>query len=197
MAARRAARAMLDTVAATDPHIDRFVMAMAGEKKVLEIHKHWIVMVWPAIRLVIGILLVVWSTFIGPINLIFWHPDGFWLAWLPGFTIGAHATFRILDEYRDRFMISTIRLGWFHGVLSTKRAYIPIQKILDVTVERPMVGRWLDYGHFKFESAAQIQGLYRIPYVKGIDAVQEILMMLIVAGSLPEPQPEEASEDGT
>ena len=60
-----------------------------------------------------------------------------------------------------------------------------------------MVGRWLNYGHFKFESAAQIQGLYRIPYVKSIDQVQEILMMLIVAGTLPEPQHEEPAEDGT
>jgi len=194
--AGRAAAAALKLVAAVDPHIDRFVLAHIGEKKVLEIHKHWIVMVWPTIRLLIGAILIVWAMFVGPINLIFWHPQGFWFLWLPGFVIGAHATFRILDEYRDRFMISTIRLGWFHGVLSTQRAFIPIQKVLDVAVLRPMVGRWLNYGHFKFESAAQIQGLYRISYVKGIDEVQGILMMLIVAGDLPTPQ-NELIEDGT
>lgn len=193
---RRAARAVLAPVAAIDPHIDRFVMPGAGEKKILEIHKHWVVMVWPAVRLIIAAALQLWAMVIGPINLIFWHPDGFWFLWLPGFTIGCHATFRVLDEYRDRFMISTIRLGWFHGVLSTQRAFIPIQRVLDVTVLRPMVGRWLNYGHFKFESAAQIQGLYRISYVKSIDDVQEILMMLIVAGETPQPK-ETLIEDGT
>ena len=122
-------RAMLNTVAATDPHIDRFVMAMAGEKKVLEIHKHWIVMVWPVVRLLFGLVFVVWATFIDPItlNLIFWQPtiQLFWFVWLVGFSLGSHATYRILDEYRDRFMISTIRLGWFHGVLSTKQSLHP------------------------------------------------------------------------
>lgn len=193
----RAASHVLNPVRALDPHIDRFVETKIGEKKVLEIHKHWIVMVWPCIRLVIALVLQVWALFVGQVNLIFWHPDGFWFLWLPGFVIGSHASFRVLDEYRDRFMISTIRLGWFHGVLSTQRAFIPIQKVLDVTVLRPMIGRWFNYGHFKFESAAQIQGLYRISYVKGIDEVNGILMGLIIQGELPSPNEEELAEDGT
>ena len=194
--ASRIAWAALSPVAAVDPHIDRFVMAQAGEKKVLEIHKHWIVMVWPTIRLTIAAALIIWATTVGPINLIFWQPDGFWFLWLPGFALGAHAAYRILDEYRDRLLISTIRLGWFHGVLSTSRAFIPIQKVLDLTVMRPWLGRWLNYGHFHTESAAQIQGLYRISYVKDADQVQEIIMMLIVAGQLPTPD-EAPAEDGT
>jgi len=193
---KHTAEALLAPVAAIDPHIDRFVMAAAGEKKVLELHKHWIVMVWPAIRVVAGAVLQVWAMFVGPINLIFWQPDGFWFVWLPGFVIVAHAAYRIIDEYRDRTMISTIRLGWFHGVLSTQRAFMPIQRVLDLTVLRPWLGRWLNYGHFKFESAAQIQGLYRISYVRNIDEVQEVLMMLIVAGELPTPK-EELVGDGT
>src|SRR5829696_2328112 len=48
-AVRRAAGAAGRQVAVVDPHIDRFVIAQAGEKKVLELHKHWIVMVWPTI----------------------------------------------------------------------------------------------------------------------------------------------------
>jgi PH (Pleckstrin Homology) domain-containing protein len=189
MTARRAVAAMLKPVGVLDPHIDRFVMARAGEKKVLEIHKHWIVMVWPVVDIVLGIGLTVWALSL-PGN---W----FWLVWFFGFVLGLNGTFRALDEYRDRFMISTIRLGWFHGVLSTQRAFIPIQKVLDVTVLRPWLGRWLNYGHFKFESAAQIQGLYRISYVKSIDEVQEILMMLIVAGELSSHQPELTGDDGT
>src|SRR5215207_9570328 len=91
---------VLTLVAALDPHIDRFIMAEAGEKKVLEIHKHWIVMVWPAFRLVVGLVLTVWAMFVGPVDLIFVQPEGFWFLWLPGFVIGVHACYRILDEYR-------------------------------------------------------------------------------------------------
>jgi hypothetical protein len=194
---RHAASTFLSSINVFDPHIDRYVIAEAGEKKVLEIHKHWIVMVWPMIRLVLGAILLVWAIVVGPINLIFWHPDGFWFLWLPGFTFAAHAAYRILDEYRDRFVVSTIRLGWFHGVLSTQRADIPIQRVLDTTVLKPWLGRWLNYGHFKFESAAQVQGLYRIPYVKNADQVHKVLMMLIVSGELPTGQEEMMIGDGT
>jgi hypothetical protein len=58
-----------------------------------------------------------------------------------------------------------------------------------------MLGRWLNYGHFKFESAAQIQGLYKISYVKDIDEVENILYT-VIGGDLPLPR-EELVGDGT
>jgi hypothetical protein len=42
---------------------------------------------------------------------------------------------------------------------------MPITRILDITVEKPFVGRLLGYGHFVFESAAQAQGLRDIRYI--------------------------------
>lgn len=193
---RVAARAIFSPVTAVDPHIDQHVLATAGEKKVLELHKHWVVMTWPTVRLLAAAVLQIWAWFVGPINLVFWQPDGFWFLWLPGVAIGWHASYRILDNYRDRIMITTIRLGWFHGVLSLGRSFVPIQRVLDVTVKRPLLGRWLNYGHFELRSAAELLGLYRISYVKDIDAVQEILMNLVVAGETPAPQ-ETLTEDGT
>ena len=125
------------------------------------------------------------------------HLEGswFWFAWLVAFVIGYQAVWRILGEYRDRFMISTIRLFRTHGVFATQRAAIPIIRLVDITVERPVIGRWLNYGHFKFESAAQIQGLYRISYVKDIDEVENILYT-VIGGDLPLSK-DELEGDGT
>jgi hypothetical protein len=40
-----------------------------------------------------------------------------------------------------------------------------MSRILDITVEKPFIGRVCGYGHFVFESAAQDQGLRDIRYV--------------------------------
>jgi membrane protein YdbS with pleckstrin-like domain len=178
---------MTNLIAFLDPHVDRYVMSVAGEKKVIEIHKHWVVSLWPAIRVLFGIFLLIWAMTL--------EGNWFWTAWLFGEVIGFHAFWRILTEYRDRFMISTIRLFRTHGVLAKQRAAVPISRIVDITVERPMLGRWLNYGHFKFESAAQIQGLYKISYVKDIDEVENILYT-VIGGDLPLPR-EELVGDGT
>jgi len=167
--------------------VDKYVMHVAGEKKVVEIHKHWVVLLWPAIRVLFGMFLIIWA--------ITMDGGWFWFTWFCGYILGAHAAWRIFTEYRDRFMISTIRLFRTHGVLATQRAAVPINRIVDITVLRPMLGRWLNYGHFKFESAAQIQGLYRISYVKDIDEVENILYT-VIGGDLPLPK-EELVGDGT
>lgn len=167
---------MISPAAIIDPHVDRFVMATSGEKKVLEIHKHWIVLLWPAVRVLLASGLLIWA--------ITLEGNWFWFTWFWAFSIGGQAVWRILYEYRDRFMITTMRLWRTKGVLSGNRAYIPIGKVNDVTVDRPVIGRWLNYGHFKFESAAQIQGLYRISYVKDIDEV-EVTLTTVMGGDLP------------
>jgi hypothetical protein len=47
---------------------------------------------------------------------------------------------------------------------------MPLLRILDITVVKPMTGRVFGYGHFTFESAAQDQGLRDIRYVGNPDA---------------------------
>ena len=42
---------------------------------------------------------------------------------------------------------------------------MPLIRILDITVVKPLHGRVLGYGHFVFESAAQEQGLKDIRFV--------------------------------
>jgi membrane protein YdbS with pleckstrin-like domain len=77
----------------------------------------------------------------------------------------AHAGWGALREHRDRFVITNMRVFRLHGVLSRKLATMPLHRILDITVNRPLHGRLLGFGHFVFESAAQEQGLREIRYV--------------------------------
>jgi membrane protein YdbS with pleckstrin-like domain len=169
-----------------DPHVDRFVMTMTGEKKIIEIHKHWIVLFWPTIRLCLAVVVLILAL----------RASGGWFyfVWFLGFILGYQAVWQIMADYRDRFMITTIRLFRAHGVLATQRAAIPISRLVDITVLRPTLGRWLNYGHFKFESAAQIQGLYRISFVKDIDEVENILYT-VISGDVPAEV--QAMDDGT
>ena len=62
-------------------------------------------------------------------------------------------------------MVTNMRVFRLHGVLNRKMATVPLIRILDITVNKPLIGRLLGFGHFVFESAAQEQGLREIRYV--------------------------------
>ena len=93
--------------------------------------------------------------------------------------LALHATWIALREHRDRFVITNMRVFRVHGVLSTHLATMPLSRILDITVVKPLHGRLLGFGHFCFESAAQEQGLREIRYVPRPDdrdiAIQRVV----------------------
>ena len=136
-----------------DPHVDKYILSTAGEQKVLEVKKHWAASAWPAIRLAIGIVIF--------ISAFAYQAPVYWVFFLIGLGLALQALWRILEEYRDRFVITNQRVFRVHGVLATARASVPLMRILDITVKKSVIGRWLNYGHFVFESAAQVQGLER------------------------------------
>ena len=171
-----------------DPHVDKYILSTAGETKVVEVHKHWIVMVWPAVRVAIGVVMLVTAfAYQGAI---------FWVLFVLGLLLGVQALYRILEEYRDRFIITNQRVFRVNGVFSTARASVPLLRILDITVNKPLIGRWFNYGHFVFESAAQVQGLNKITYVKDIDQREDVLR-IVMHGDMPQQVAMPAEDDGT
>jgi hypothetical protein len=116
---------------------------------------------------------------------------------LLGLVIGVQALYRIIEEYRDRFVITNQRVFRVHGVLATARASVPLQRILDITVNKPVIGRWLNYGNFVFESAAQVQGLNVITYVGDIDQREDVLRMVMQPPELPQQVSGIDEDDGT
>jgi membrane protein YdbS with pleckstrin-like domain len=152
-----------------DPNVDQYVLTKAGERKVLEVHKHWIVLVWPVTRLVGAAIIFIsaWA-FQGPV---------YWILLILSAGLGAQALWRIIEEHRDRFVITNQRVFRVNGNFTTARASVPLSRILDITVKKPLLGHVFDFGHFVFESAAQIQGLNEIRYVGDIDAREDELRL--------------------
>ena len=140
-----------------DPHIRRHLLREEGEVIVDEVRHHWIVYVVPTLEALLGLALLVAVPFI--------DMDLAWFPFALAFGLWAHAAWRALGEHMDRFVITNMRVFRVHGVLSQQLATMPLSRILDITVKKPLHGRILGFGHFVFESAAQAQGLREITTV--------------------------------
>ena len=111
----------------------------------------------PAIEGFGAFLLLITSPFV--------HVNVAWFFLIAAFLLGLHAAWCAVREIRDRFVITNMRVFRVHGVLAQHLATMPLSRILDISVKKPLLGRLLGYGHFCFESAAQEQGLRDIRYV--------------------------------
>lgn len=168
------------------PNVGKHVLSAAGEQKILEIHKHWVVLLWPGLRLVLALVIFTFAL----------ANQGAASVVLVAIAvaIAGQALWRMLSEHRDRFVITNQRVFRVHGIFSTSRASVPLSRILDITVKKPFIGVWLGYGHFVFESAAQVQGLNEIRYVGKIDECEDRLR-LTMQGDVPHVVVED--DDGT
>lgn len=144
-----------------DPRVERHLIADEGEVIIDEVRKHWAAIVGPILEFAAAVPFLL---------ILFWVPAGAW--WLPlaiAMGLAGHATWRILQARMDRFVITNMRVFRLHGVLVYHLATMPLSRILDISVTKPLHGRILGFGHFIFESAAQEQGLKEIRYVARAD----------------------------
>ena len=142
---------------AFDPRIGRHLLREEGEVIVDEVEHHWVVYVVPMLEGLLGF---------GFLYLVLVAPAD--IAWVPmvlGLGLLVHATWKALVHHMDRFVITNMRVFRVRGVVGQRLDTMPLRKVLDITVEKPLLGRVLDYGHFVFESAAQEQGLRDIRFV--------------------------------
>ncbi len=144
-----------------DPNIAAHLLSEEGEVVIDEVRHHWVVYVRPVFEAAVAVVL--FSVFLMSSEDVGW----FWFMLWVGF--GVHAGWLALNDHMDRFVITNMRVFRVRGVFSRRLATMPIARILDITVEQPLLGRMLDYGHFVFESAAQEQGLKDIRYVGSPD----------------------------
>ncbi len=147
----------MSLLARLEPDIRKHLLRDEGEVVVDEIAKHWVAYSRPLFEVVVAMALLMTIPFV--------TLD---LAWVPIlFSVGvlAHAVWRALQVKVDRFVVTNMRVFRIHGVLNRKMATVPLMRILDITVAKPLTGRLLGYGHFVFESAAQEQGLREIAFV--------------------------------
>ena len=145
----------------TDPDIGRHLLRDEGEVIVDIVRKHWVVYLLPTVIGYLG-LLSLGAFLFADIN----------LAWFPlalGLALVLWAAWKALAANLDCFVITNMRVFRVKGVLARSLATMPLGRILDITVVKPLHGRLLGFGHFTFESAAQDQGLREIRYVGSPD----------------------------
>jgi len=166
--------------ALTDPDIKRHLLREEGEVIVDEVRRHWIVYVVPVLEglLAAGLLLL----------FPFAPMDIAWLPFLLAIAVGVHAWYKALSHYMDRFVITNMRVFRVNGVFSQQLATMPLTRILDITVKKPMHGRILGFGHFIFESAAQEQGLRDIHFVGRPDARDLAIQRVVQRSGLRGPR---------
>lgn len=140
-----------------DQPIERHLLVDEGELVIDVVRHHGIVYVRPVAELVGAALLWVIAV-LGPIEIG-------WLFILVGVGVAGHGIFIAVRERRDVFVITNMRVFRASGVFDVSIATMPISRILDITVQKPWLGRIIGYGHFIFESAAQKQGLKAIRFI--------------------------------
>ncbi|TWG96820.1 putative membrane protein [Nocardioides sp. J9] len=140
-----------------DPRIGKHLLRDEGEVVVDEVTHHWFAYLRPAAEAALAMVLLVGSWFVAV--------EVAWFLIVLAVGLLGHAAWGGLAVLRDRFVITNMRVFRVHGVLSQSLATMPLSRILDISVKKPLHGRLLGFGHFCFESAAQEQGLRDIRYV--------------------------------
>jgi hypothetical protein len=144
-----------------DPKVRRHLISDEGEVVIDEVRHHWVVFTVPMLEVVLAaaLLLTMATTAIGgqPVLLAI------------VLVLLGHAFWQFLTQHRDRFVVTNMRVMRIRGVFSQTVATTPIARVLDITLQKPIIGRMLGYGHFVFESAAQDQGFREIKWVSRPD----------------------------
>lgn len=179
-------RALLDRLPEQD--VDRHLLHDEGEM-IIDLVRHHQIVFWRPIAETLGVLALWVLALIGPIKLG-------WFFIVAGILLLLHAVYLTAREHRDIFVITNMRVFRMSGVFSVRIATMPITRILDITVEKPLLGRMLGYGHFIFESAAQAQGLRNIRYIGDPDARDLTIQRVIQRSGLRGKTMEQRLMDG-
>lgn len=163
-----------------DQEIGSHLLTEEGEQ-VIDLVRHHPIVYWRAILEAVGAAFLWLVAIFGPINLG-------WLFILGGIALLVHALYLLMNEHRDVFVVTNMRVFRASGVFSVRIATMPISRILDITVDKPLLGRLLGYGHFVFESAAQEQGLRNIRFIGDPDGRDLTIQRVVQRSGLRSPR---------
>lgn len=121
--------------------------------------------VWAAGALVMAVVVPFWSGRFEPVLVAL--PMAAWAGW------------SFARTHLDRFVVTDMRIFRTQGVLNQHTAAMSLSRIVDFTLEQPLLGQVFGYGHFVFENAAQDQGLREIRYLGGAGTVNRRIQQLV------------------
>ncbi|MDR0283855.1 MAG: PH domain-containing protein [Propionibacteriaceae bacterium] len=138
------------------PHVERYLLAEAGEQIIDEVVKHPVCMLVPLLITLGGTAVILVAPLAGA-----WWP----LVAAAGLAVAGTGLWRFHARHMDRFVITNLRVFRVAGVCHRHVSTLPLTRVLDITLDQPFGGLVLNYGHFTLESAATDQPLKRITYV--------------------------------
>jgi len=155
--ARTSANPLRRVLELVEPRISDRLVPDEGEFVVDEVRHHWAVYLPRVAEALLCLGLGALATVV-PLVVA-------WIVLAAAVAVAVRAVAKALASYVDRFVITNLRVFRSWGLVSQQLATMPIQRILDISVVKPVLGRVLGYGHFVFESAADDQGLRDIRFV--------------------------------
>ncbi len=139
------------------PEIRSHLLREEGEVIVDEVPHHWIAYTRSCLWAAVGLASLVAALYV--------DMDLAWFFLIAGGVVLLWAWYLALTVHMDRFVVTNMRVFRVNGVFAQSLATMPLSRILDIAVHKPLLGRMLGYGNFVFESAAQAQGLREINQV--------------------------------
>jgi hypothetical protein len=131
---------------------------LPDEHVVDDVRHVWVAFVGPAGLLALAVLLGLWALLAVPI-------DSLWLPLVLALVLASFSADRLARVWKDRLIITDSRVMRVSGVYSRKAAWMPLSRVLDITVDRPLWLRPLRAGHLTLENAAQEQGLREFRFI--------------------------------
>lgn len=158
-----------------DPHVGARLIAEEGEFVLDEITRHWVTRVFPGLLVLIGMVLF---------GVMPWMGHQWWIGLAVGLSLGIFGFWRMHVEYMDRFVVTNLRVFRVNGVLDQRCASMPLSRVLDISMKRPLLGQLCGYAEFVFENAAQDQGLREIKFVGKPDERLHLFQRVVISAGL-------------
>lgn len=148
----------------------------AGEVVKLNVHQH-VMVLWKPAALLALLLLVIVSTLLdnelpSPLLLFALLAALVWLAW------------REAERRNNCFVATSERVLKIEGLIVRKVPVMRLGKVTDLRLERPLLGRMLNFGTITIESAGQDQSLHDIPYTRYPTQVYRRLNDAVTGGEM-------------
>ena len=112
-----------------------------GEKVVVVIRSHWLLIVWPIVLIVIGFVL---GILIGGYGYI-----------IP-FVLICYLWYKIIQRNNNLWAVTNLRIIDEFGVFTLNSKESPLDKINNVSYNQTLFGRLFDYGNVQIQTAAEI-----------------------------------------
>jgi uncharacterized membrane protein YdbT with pleckstrin-like domain len=152
-----------------DSYHEVLVIPPPGSHANAVVRHHWAAYLRPILEATAGFLLLL----LVPLTSV----SAAWLPLVLGFGLIACGLVRCYGTFMSVLVISEMRIFQITGLPWKRRASMPLTRLLDITVDRPVLGAMLGYAHFTFESAAQTQGMKDVKFVPHATDYEKLILL--------------------